>query len=395
MTRPMPEDRPEPTPEAATSEIQVLGRPEMVDVDDLLLDSRNPRIAELQTVGSEVDQDDLLVLLWENMAVDELALSIAANGYFANEEMYAEPGPGTKWIVVEGNRRLAAVKLLRSPDLADRLGIKGVPDISPEALATLERLPVVKLGSRSDAWHYLGFKHVNGPKTWGSYSKAQYIDYVHSSLDVPLDKIAKTIGDQHSTVKRLYRGIRVVIQAEEAGVWSRDRRTKKNFAFSHLYTGLNYPGIQSFLGISPERFDLKYPVPVSRLEQLKELATWLWGDTAKSLEPVIRSQNPDLVILAEVLESDRGVAALRQELGLDSALDLARGSKRNFHDALVVALNGLREAQGFFVGGYDGDRQILALLGEIAEEGRDLHQRALKWVPAESPIGGKGGATDT
>lgn len=370
--------------EATEPGLQPLGKPEPLAIDTLRLDAGNPRIAELVAAETELSQEDLLTLLWKYMAVDELALSMAANGYFPNEELYAQPGPGGTWIVVEGNRRLAAAQLLRSPSLVERLGLEGVPMASASVLATLEKLPVVKLGDRRDAWRYLGFKHVNGQKTWGSYSKAQYIGWVHDTLGVPLDEIAKTIGDQHATAKRLYRGIRIVLQAEQRGVWYRKHRSRDHFAFSHLYTGLGYSGIQSFLGIDPEVFDTTTPVPEDRLQNLGELATWLWGDKSRDADPEIRSQNPDLRILDEVLQNDRGIAALRNGLGLDSARDLARGAKRNFHDALVSALTGLRESQSFFVGGFDGDRQVLALLEEVFTEARDLHHRAKSWqVPGD------------
>ena len=363
-----------------STEPKTFGSPEPTPIETLLLDACNPRIAELVQVDEELGQDKLLSIMWKHMAVDELTLSIAANGYFPNEELYAEPAAAEGlWTVVEGNRRLAAARLLRFPELAEQLGITDLPKATPSVLETLRQLPVVKLRSRREVWQYLGFKHVNGPKTWGSYSKAQYIAFVHNDLGVSLDRVAETIGDRHSTVKRLYRGIMVVQQCEQAGVWQRSDRSREHFAFSHLYTGLNYPGIQAFLGINPEVYDTATPVPRGQLENLGQLATWLWGDKSKKVEPEIRSQNPDLRILAEILASEHGVAALRRGLGLEAARDVARGAKRNLHEALVSSLNGLREAQGFFIGGFDGDKQVIALTEDIFTEAKDLYHRAKSW----------------
>ena len=81
---------------------------ERVSVDDLDFDSRNPRFVEYLT-DPEPSQKDLLRILWQEMAVDELALSIAASGYFDHEPLFVTTENG-RFVVIEGNRRLAAVK---------------------------------------------------------------------------------------------------------------------------------------------------------------------------------------------------------------------------------------------------------------------------------------------
>ncbi len=148
---------------------------------DLLLDDKNPRLVEL-TIGNEPSQFDLLKTLFEQMAVEEVAMSIAYNGYFAHEPLIIEPTEGNKYTVIEGNRRLAAVQLLLSAELRKKLKATDLPDIDsidPKRRKELETLPAF-VSTRKDVWRYLGFKHVNGPATWGAYAKAQYIAEVHN-----------------------------------------------------------------------------------------------------------------------------------------------------------------------------------------------------------------------
>jgi len=73
---------------------------------ELLLDSENPRIVELG-LGDKPKQLDILKALWEKMAVEEVAMSIAWNGYFEHEPLFIEQS-GKQFVVIEGNRRLAA-----------------------------------------------------------------------------------------------------------------------------------------------------------------------------------------------------------------------------------------------------------------------------------------------
>src|SRR5712692_1606816 len=89
--------------------------------DDLLLDPLNPRLADEEETN---DQDKLTEILWREMAVDEVALSIARNGYFPQEPMLVMPKPRQpgKFTVVEGNRRLVAVRVLRDRALRDAVG---------------------------------------------------------------------------------------------------------------------------------------------------------------------------------------------------------------------------------------------------------------------------------
>ncbi len=342
-----------------------------IPVDQLLLDPENPRLAELGLSPGE-SQERILEVMYQQMAIDELVFSIAANGYFRHEPLYAAR-KGDKYVVVEGNRRLAAVKVLVYPKLRQELRAEQLPTASVARRKELATLPVV-VSTRDQIWAYLGFKHVNGPQPWGSYAKAHYIAKVHNRLKIPLEQIARTIGDQHATVKRLYRGLMALEQAEHAGLFNRDDRWNTRFAFSHLYTGLDYAGFQSFLGIEPDKSFQKTPVPKRNLKQLGELLEWLYGSKPKKKKPVVQTQNPDLKLLEAVLKSKNGVAALRDNVPLQIAVDISRGDVELFREALVQAKLHLESARGKVLHGYKGESDLL----ETAEETTGLANRLLK-----------------
>src|SRR4051794_33377688 len=105
---------------------------------DLRFDARNPRLSE----DEDVSQAELLTRLWRDFAVDELALSIAANGFFPHEPLFAAEEDG-ELVVVEGNRRLAAVRLLRHASMRSEIGATDLPRISKKRAEELQTLPVV------------------------------------------------------------------------------------------------------------------------------------------------------------------------------------------------------------------------------------------------------------
>ena len=219
---------------------------ERVETKQLFLDTVNPRLAEY-ALGDVPTQAELLRILWEKMAVDELAMSIASSGYFEHEPVFIV-NENDKDVVIEGNRRLAAVKILLDDNLRRRLKINDLPSLSKELREQLQTLPVIRT-DRESIWQYIGFKHVNGPAKWGSYAKAQYIAEVKKKFKIPLATIADQIGDRNRTVQRLYRAMMVIRQAEDSKVFHRENRFKSSFSFSHLYTGLDYDGFKRFLNM--------------------------------------------------------------------------------------------------------------------------------------------------
>ncbi len=288
---------------AVDKEHQIVGMP----VSQLLLDKDNPRLASTVTGNS---QFDLLKVLWTEQAVDELILSIAANGFFPEEPLFVIPehpnadgnDPSIKFIVIEGNRRLAAVLILLHDNLRKDLRVTNLPEIGADTKNQLRVLPVSKYQNREELWAYLSFRHINTAKPWDAFSKAKYVAHVHEDYHIPLDVLARRIGDKHSTVLRLYRGYKVLQQAEEQGGYQVNDRLNNHFAFSHLYTALAYTEFQTFLGINPE-FPENDPVPHTHLKNLSDLMTWLYGKKSAGIQPIIRAQNPDLSILREVVSN--------------------------------------------------------------------------------------------
>jgi hypothetical protein len=214
---------------------------------------------------------------------------------------------------------------------------------------------------------YMGFKHVNGPQEWDSIAKAEYIAHVHEEFDVPLSEIARTIGDQHDTVRRLYHGLAVLRQAEKTGVFKKDNAWGKRFPYSHLWTGLGYSSIQKFLGLGAEAKERPNPVPAKNIPKLGELCLWLFGRKDPPQKPLIKTQNPDLRKLSEVLGSDKGYAALsriKEGQELDDIWRFSRGDETMLRESLVAAEKALREAYGYLPTGYPREKADLLQQGK-------------------------------
>ena len=85
-------------------------------------DPNNPRLAEDGI--KDATESQIIVALAEVADLSEVVESIAANGYIDIEPIIAQR-IGDRYRVLEGNRRLAAIRILQQPSLAKGTGNRG------------------------------------------------------------------------------------------------------------------------------------------------------------------------------------------------------------------------------------------------------------------------------
>ena len=282
-------------------------------VFDLAFDLENPRLAEFDLKKDSTDSE-VIQVLWEAMDVRELVLSIAASGFFRHEPLIVMQ-QGSKNIVIEGNRRLAAVRVLLDPTLVEAPK-EHIPPIEKEAKEDLTWLPTIS-GTRRDTWRYIGFKHVNGPAKWSSYAKSQYIAKVHREFDVPLEDIAMQIGDTHKTVQRLFRGMMVIEQAERMNVFSRQDRWRTALrVLASLSPAWTTPVSTPSSDCVRRSDEEPEPVPLEKKEELRELCLWLYGSRKGIRLPSFSHRTPILGDLMQSLRTGRQLRPFALELTL-------------------------------------------------------------------------------
>ena len=370
-----------------------------IEVENLFLDESNPRLGSHEART----QDEILDILVREMSVDEVALSIAENGFYTAERLLVverESGPPKTYTVVEGNRRLAAVQILLDGRKRRRTRTSDLPEISADRQRELRTLPTSVFPGRQHLWPFLGFKHVNGPREWDAFAKAEFVAMVHEAYGIPVDEISRRIGDRFDTVQRIHLGYRLVRQAENEGVFHRtDRFNEKRFYFSHLYTAADQRPFRAFLGITEENVDSPDPVPKASLDRLGELLLWIYGSRSSGQEPIVRRQNPDLNLLRTAITDKDAVAFIRNGGELTRASEIARGDDVVFRELLVTAKDNLLEVGKFVPLGYYGEQDLLETAREIYRLSEDLLDR-METINSRQASGGRrrrsgrGGSSD-
>lgn len=350
-----------------------------VSVDWLTLDRKNPRL-----VGSGEMASDAAIIseLYRAEELGELLQSLASNGYLDIEPLIVELD-NNAFTVLEGNRRLAAIMLFRDDDLAAevyRLGgirIK-LPEISDAHRATLESVSVYRVASREDARAYIGFKHINGAAKWESFAKAKFAADWYKQGEVSLTEIAEKIGDGHDTIKRMVNAIYVLDQASDSSGFDLNDRIAPRFNFSHLYTALSRSQYMEYLGLGSAwtSYDPQpNPVPEAKANELLEVLYWIYGSKQHERDPVIRSQNPDIKDLGQVLLNNEGLTVLRATNSLSEAMASITPPSQRLSESLLKARSAIRDATNS-LRGFDGtDQALIDIAEDVSESAQTVHQR--------------------
>jgi len=192
------------------------------------------------------------------------------------EELYGE----TCLVVVEGNRRLAALKYLHNAwkgRPASRKWKEIAASAQPPA-GLFTEVPYLKADTRDEILGFLGFRHVTGIKEWKPAEKAGFIARLIDQEGLTYRQVMRKIGSTTPTVRGLYITYRLALQIDE---WVEEvSQEDVESRFSVMYLSLRTPGVQSYLKINTdaEPLETKRPVPKTQEKQLSKFAVWLFGN---------------------------------------------------------------------------------------------------------------------
>ncbi len=241
--------------------------PRQVPLASLLLDPNNPRFFDLedwQKVPENLYHLERVQLkasqrlessqAWQ---ITELEQSIRSNGYIPTELIVVKPyelsdpvlnaDQGPYFVVIEGNRRLAAIRKIV------REALNPEQDELVQSLQTLNVLVYTPTGDpeqdRINETILQGIRHISGPKEWGAYQKAHLIVQLYDTLGQSWTEIGQRLGLSARVVGRYYRAykaLRQMMEDEEFGPKAKPR------LFSLFDEALKSNAIKEWLGWSEE-----------------------------------------------------------------------------------------------------------------------------------------------
>lgn len=347
-----------------------------ISLAKLRLDPENPRLPREKNWDS-ASEKHLLIEYYRRYNLIELAHSIAHKGFTPRHAeallVVKALEPSDEYFVVEGNRRLATLKLLTNADYRKHVRAAPVWDELANQASTknLDSVPVVVCENRESLNDYLGFRHITGPTPWRPEAKARFIARLLNSNET-ISEVAQRIGSNQRTVRRFAEAHAIYTQALECDV----PMDQVEAGFGVFYNALDRPGIRTFLGLGKQS-DIQTlpnaPIPENCIENLKELICLLYGDEEQNLAKVI-GESRDLKKLDEVLDDERGRRNLFHERDLERAWRLIGGGRQDLLALLESAHSRLAEANGQ-ASEYRNDDDVLQEVRRVGELAKDMLRR--------------------
>ena len=165
-------------------------------LESIYLDPNNPRFVGKNWTyvpDDEIEnpniQDQSRLRLVNEFGVDKLRMNMEVNGYLPIDRVIVREFTSSKYVVLEGNRRICAAKLMSdySPDGSA---------ISKEVLDSLKQIPCLQyIGTDKDAsWVFQGLRHISSISDWSSFNKAKLLVEQMERDDLNLTDVAKRFG---------------------------------------------------------------------------------------------------------------------------------------------------------------------------------------------------------
>ncbi|OAZ99735.1 ParB N-terminal domain-containing protein [Halomonas sp. G11] len=339
----------------------------MIDVNLLHLDFRNPRLPS----NVQKTEKSILKYIATTTSLEDLMEAIAQNGFFPGEPLVAIK-EDEKYIIVEGNRRLSAVRLLNNPNEIDRPG--RLMTVISESCEPIEKLPVVIRESREKVLPYLGYRHITGVKQWEPLSKARYMRELFSLTGEHEDpseryrKVAQMIGSRSNHIKRNLDALAVYEVIEKEDFYGIPGLDEESIKFAVLSTALADERIACFIGTAEKEgreTEHTHPIVESGClskASIKDLTNWLYRKNENGVTRVGESRN--LKRLGAILDSEKAKIAFMGGSSLDYAFRLSKGSEEEFMEFLYNAQASLAQASSL-VANIDFSEQALEVSREI------------------------------
>ena len=209
--------------------------PKEVKIGQLYLDPNNPRLAIIKKEPLPVErviEEGVQIRVLEDLkkhpkiGIGDLLESIAANGFSTINRVVLKPLNEDKYIVVEGNRRVAALKILAEQH---KNGYRTLPQDILNGILEFEAL-VYKGDNPNIAWIVQGVGHTPGVKQWERLPTAKFYADLEK-MGINPQEIASMFGPKPRQVTNLIRAYHGFRQAEEDEEYGSEIDPAKHLGF--------------------------------------------------------------------------------------------------------------------------------------------------------------------
>ncbi len=286
--------------------------------------------------------------------IRDLLASFKANGYLDVDVIQVRELGDNKYLVLEGNRRVTALKVLQE-------SYESGFDIGNLDPAIFRSVPFEIHSKEENEKHLIvmGLKHISGNKKWSTFNQSKLLfdflkPYENSSREEYINKENELVNSLGITKHRLRSMLRVynLIQSYKLSDYSEQFSPDMAGIFEEI---MKKPVIKNWLGWNDAGYFASNVINLERLfswisktevyaepEENDEENDYNNGDDYKELEPII-TKSLEVRDLALFIENEHALKVMEDERSLARGL-VSSGSvdKQNYQNALSSLSESLR-----------------------------------------------------
>jgi hypothetical protein len=292
------------------------GKPQPIDINILEFDPLNPRTVE--RLGLDASQAKIEeFLLGGEMKARELVPSFVENGYIPYEPLIVKPGKRKdSYVVVEGNRRLAALRSMReSSDEEEKTAF---------ATHGLSHVPcLIFEGDERQLLAYLGLRHLSKTKDWTTAAKGAFVERVLRTSQerdpgAKLREAGRLTNTSTGALRLTLLTRRLFEHANALGLSLAATGADSETTFWHLGDAVRRSNTKAYLKLEENPDPLA--APKFDEDRFERLITWLYGNPKTKQSALIQSIR-DIPNLNSCLGDRRAIKALENGGSLKEALE--------------------------------------------------------------------------
>jgi hypothetical protein len=186
-------------------------------LSQIYLDPNNPRFVAANStpvIDEDIDapqvQENAQRVMVREYDVEKLRMNMEVNGYLPIDRIVVRKFKENKYVVLEGNRRVAAAKMITKTGMDGSI-------LAIDVIRSFDSIPCLQyVGTEQDAaWIFQGLRHITGIREWSAYNKARLLVEQMEEFDLKLGEAGKRFGLSAFGAGQWVRGYYAFKQARE------------------------------------------------------------------------------------------------------------------------------------------------------------------------------------
>lgn len=242
-----------------------------IPLSEIYLDPNNPRFTEAawdyirEEDWDKVDiQEAAQRRLVADFGVEKLRMNIEVNGFLAIDRVIIKRFAENKYVVLEGNRRICAAKMIGP------IAIDGSA-VSPAVLESLSVIPcLLYTGTDTDAaWVFQGLRHISGIVEWSAFNKAKLLVEQMEKENLSLTEVGRRFGLTPHGAGQWVRGYSAFHQGRESSDHVNEIDERSYPYFQELFGRSSAP-LREWLAWDDDAYEFQNKL------NLDEFISWLY-----------------------------------------------------------------------------------------------------------------------